>query len=273
MDNNWIVMLLAFGLAGMTCIFIAGMFVVLVIFFVRQARSTAKQFSYQPAQQGEEYLASVSLRPWSPTAWTDLSSHWDGWWLNRTSIGRSDGYSQGIITSCQDPKGPGWIAFTIERRQARSGMVVLNTSQQRVELKVASKSHLDRNIQVVTTIDGVEDGAIAVTAPSCTYHSKDGTVEARWIAEVRWNNEKYALNRLISRDVRYDALAVNGRNVATIADTWIRYPHPESVKPFHPVLQSVVEDLAPIEQNALLIALGLGLYYDSLRNRSYIYDW
>ena len=42
MDNNWIVMLLAFGLAGMICIFIAGMFVVLVIFFVRQARSTVR---------------------------------------------------------------------------------------------------------------------------------------------------------------------------------------------------------------------------------------
>ena len=266
-------MLLAFGLAGMICIFIAGMFIVLVIFFVRQARSTAKQFSYQPAQQGEEYLASVSLRPWSPTAWTDLSSHWDGWWLNRTSIGRSDGYAQGIVASCQDPHGARLDRFYIERHQARSGTVILKTSQQRVELKVTSKSHLDRNIQVVTTIDGVEDGAIAVTAPSCIYHSKDGAVEAHWIAEVRFNNEKYALNRLISRDVRYDPLAINGRNTAAITDTWIRYPHPESAKPFHPALQSVVEDATPIDQKVRLIALGLGLYYDSLRNRNYIYDW
>jgi len=98
-------------------------------------------------------------------------------------------------------------------------------------------------------------------------------VEAHWIAEVRRNNETYALNRLTSRDVSYDTLTVNGRNIAAITDTWIRYPHPESVKPFHPALQSVIEDPTPIEQNILLIALGLGLYYDSLRNRGYTYDW
>lgn len=127
---------------------------------------------------------------------------------------------------------------------------------------------------MVTTIDGMENGSIAVTAPSCIYRSKDGAVEAHWITEVRWNNEKFALNRLTSRDVRYDTLTVNGRNIAAITDTWIRYPHPESVKPFHPALQSVFEDPTPIEQNVLLIALGLGLYYNnSLRNRSYIYDW
>ena len=274
MENNWVIMLLAFGLAGLICIFIAVVLVALVIIFFRQARSTAKQFSYQPAQQGEEFLASASLSPWSPTAWTDLSSHWNGWWLNTTSIGRSDGHAQGIVASLKDPAGPGWIAFTIERYQARSGTVVLKTSQQRVELKITSKSHLDRNIQVVTTIDGLEDGAIAVTAPSCIYHSKDGAVGAHWIAEVRRGNEKYALNRLISRDVTYDMLTVNERNIVAITDTWIRYPHPESVKPFHPALQSAVKDLTPIEQNVLLIALGLGLYYDSLRNRQgYIYDW
>ena len=273
MDNNWIVMLLAFGLASFVCILIVAVFVGLAFFFFRQARFAGKQLRNQPALKGEEFLASVSLCPWSPTAWTDLSSHWDGWWLNRTSIGRSDGYAQGIVASCQDPKGPGWIAFTIQRRQARSGTVVLKTSQQRVELKVANKSHLDRNIQVVTTIDGVEDGAIAVTAPSCIYHSKDGAAEAHWIAEVRRGNEKFALNRLTSRDVSYDALTVNGRNTAAITDTWIRYPHPESAKPFHPALQSVVEDATPIDQKVRLIALGLGLYYDSLRNRSYIYDW
>ena len=273
MDNNSVILLLAFGLAGLICIFIAAVFAGLVFFFVRQARSAGQQFSNRPAQQGEEFLASASLRPWSPNALADLSSHWEGWWLNTTSIGRSDGYAQGIVASHKDPKNPGWIAFTIQRHQARSGTVVLKTSQQRAELKITSKSHLDRNIQVVTTIDGLEDGAIAVTAPSCTYHSKDGAVEVHWIAEVRWNNEKFVLNRLSSRDVRYDTLTVNGHTLAGITDTWIRYPHPENVKPFHPALQSVIEDPTPIEQNVVLIALGLGLYYDSLRNRRYTYDW
>ena len=273
MENNWVVMLLAFGSASLVCIIIVAVFVGLAFFFFRQARFAGKQFRNQPALKGEEFLASASLRPWAPNAWTDLSSHWQGWWLNTTSIGRSDGYAQGIVASHQDPKGPGWIAFTIQRHQARSGTVVLKTSKQRVELKVTSKSHLDKNIQVVTTIDGLDNGSIAVTAPSCIYHSKDGAAEAHWIAEVRWGNEKFALNRLTSRDVSYDILTVNGRDTAAITDTWIRYPHPESVKPFHPALQSVVKDPTLIEQNVLLIALGLGLYYDSLRNRSYIYDW
>ncbi len=273
MANNWVVVLLVCGLAGLMCIFIVAVFVVLAIFFFRQASSAAKQFSYRPAKQGEEFLASASLRPWTPNAWNDFSSHWEGWWLNTTSIGRSDGYTQGIVASQQDPKGSGWIAFTIQRHQARNGTIVLKTSQKRVELKVTSKSLQDKNIQAVTTIDGLENGSIAVTAPSCIYRSKDSAVEAHWTAEVRWNNEKFVLNRLTSRDVRYDTLTVNGRNIAAITDTWIRYPHPESAKPFHPALQSVLEDLTPIEQNVVLIALGLGLYYDSLRNRRYIYDW
>ena len=273
MDNNSVIMLLALGLAGLICIFIAVMFVALAFFFFRQGSYAANKFSYRPAQQGEEFLASASLRPWSPNAWVDLSSRWEGWWLNTTSIGRSDGYAQGVVASHQDPKGPGWIAFTIQRHQARSGPVVLITNQQRIELQVTSKSHLDKNIRVVTTIDGLENGSIAVTAPACIYRSKDGAVEAHWISEVRRNKETYAFGRLTSRDVRYDVLTVNGRNIAAITDTWIRYPHPESVKPFHPALQSVPEDLTSIEQNVVLIALGLGLYYDSLRNRSYIYDW
>jgi len=273
MDNNSIIMFLAFGLACLICIVIAAVFVVLAFIIFRSASSTAKKLSYRPEKQGEEFLASASLRPWSPDAWADLSSRWEGWWLNTTSIGRSDGYAQGVVASHQDPKGPGWIAFTIQRHQARSGPVVLKTSQQRIELQVTSKSHLDKNIRVVTTIDGLEDGSIAVTAPACIYRSKDGTVEAHWISEVRWNNERFALGRLSSREVRYDTLTINGRNIAGITDTWIRYPHPDNVKPFHPALQSAVEDLTPIEQNVVLIALGLGLYYDSLRNRRYIYDW
>jgi len=273
MDYNWVVVLLGLGLGGLVCIVVAAAFAGLAIFLVRQVRSASKQFSSRPAQQGEEFLASAPLRPWRPNAWTDLSSHWEGWWLNTTSIGRSDGYAQGVVASQQEPKGPGWIAFTVQRHQARSGTVVLKTSKQRVELMVTATSHLDRNIQVVASIDGLENGSIAVTAPACIYRSKDGAVEAQWIAEVRRNNERFALNRLTSRDVQHDALTVNGRNIAAITDTWIRYPHPESAKPFHPALQSVVEDPAPIEQDILLIALGLGLYYDSLRNRSYIYDW
>jgi hypothetical protein len=91
---------------------------------------------------------------------------------------------------------------------------------------------------------------------------------------VRRGNETYALNRLTSRDVNYDLLTVNGRKIAALTDTWIRFPHPISVRPYHPALQLVVKDLTPIEQNILLIALGLGLYYDSLRNRQgYIHDW
>jgi len=87
-------------------------------------------------------------------------------------------------------------------------------------------------------------------------------------------NETYALNRLTSRDLNHDLLTLNGRKIAGLTDTWIRYPHPESVKPFHPAVQSLIKDLTPVNQDVLLIALGLGLYYDSLRNRQgYIYDW
>lgn len=50
MDSNWAIMLFAFGLAGLICIFIAVVLIALVIIFFRRARSTAKQFSYRPAK-------------------------------------------------------------------------------------------------------------------------------------------------------------------------------------------------------------------------------
>jgi hypothetical protein len=143
----------------------------------------------------------------------------------------------------------------------------------RVELKVTARSVSDPNIRVVSFIDGVEDGAIEVNYPACRYRSQDGAVEAAWVAELRWNNETHAFKRLTSREVNYDAVMVNGREVASLTDTWIRYPHPESVKPFHAALRQVSNSMTSVDENVLLIALGIGLYYDSLRNRGYIYDW
>ncbi|MCE9646011.1 MAG: hypothetical protein K8S20_08430 [Chloroflexi bacterium] len=274
MDNNLVLILVIFGLGCLAFIFFLVIFIGAMIFFFRTASSTVKKMNTRPEKEGEEYLASAALREWGPDAWADLSSRWEGWWLNTTGLGRSDGYTQGVVASLQDPKGPGWMAFTLERHQARNGPVILKTSRGRIELKVTSKSVADKNIQVVTTVDGVEDGSIAVTYPNCLYRSKDGTLEARWVAEWRWNKEKSLLNRLTSREVNYDKLTVNGREIAAITDTWIRNPHPESTRPIHPALQSISRDLSGSEENVLLIALGLALYYDSLRNRQgYFYDW
>lgn len=274
MEPNLLFILLVFGLSCLVFFAFLAIFVVVIIFAIRSGAAWRKKFNERPDKMHEEYLAAATLRSWGPEAWTDLSSRWEGWWHNTSGLGRIDGYEQAIVKSHQDPKGPGWIAFTIERHEARSGPVILKTSGQRIELQVTSKGISDRNLQVITTIDGVEDGSIAVTYPNCTYHSKDGAVEAHWVAEWRMKSEVNALGRLISRDVRYDVLTVNGRAVASITDTWIRNPHPESTKPIPAALQSVSPDLTPVEQNILLIALGLALHYDSLRNRElYTYDW
>lgn len=273
MDPNTLTITLTLIVSCFVCLTMLLVLGIVGFFLFRQGSSTAKTFKNQPAKQGEEYLASASLLEWSPAAWPDLSSRWDGWWFNRRVINRHEGYTQGIVGSLNDPKGESWIAFTLQRQQVRTGTLVLKTSLKRVELKVTARSVSDPNIRVVSFVDGVEDGAIVVNYPSCVYRSRDGAVEAAWVAELRWNNETHAFNRLTSREVNYDAVTVNGREIASLTDTWIRYPHPESVRPFHPALQRVSESLALVEENVLLIALGLGLYYDSLRNRGYIYDW
>ena len=273
MDPNTLTITLTLIVSCFVCLTMLLVLGIVGFFLFRQGSSTAKTFKNQPAKHGEEYLASASLLQWSPAAWSDLSSRWGGWWMNRSVFGRSEGYTQGIAGSLKDPKGEGWIAFTLQRQQVRTGTLVLRTSQKRVELKVTARSVTDPNIRVVSFIDGVEDGAIVVNYPSCRYRSNDGAVEAAWVAELRWNNETHAFNRLTSREVNYDAVTVNGREIASLTDTWIRYPHPESVKPFHPALRQVSDSMTSVDENVLLIALGLGLYYDSLRNRGYIYDW
>lgn len=273
MDPGILTVALTIMLACFACLI---MFLVLGIvgfFLFRQGSSTAKTFKNQPAKQGEEFLASAPLRPWSPAAWADLSSRWEGWWFNRKVINRHEGYTQGVVRSLADPNGDGWIAFTLQRQQVRTGTLVLKTSLKRVELRVTARSVTDPNIRVVSFIDGVEDGAIEVNYPSCRYRSQDGAVEEAWVAELRWNNETHSFNRLTSREVNYDRVTVNGREIASLTDTWIRYPHPESVKPVHPALQQVAESLTPPDEKVMLMALGLGLYYDGLRNRGYIYDW
>jgi len=273
MDPNTLTLALTLMVSCFVCLTMLLVLGIVGFFLFRQGSSTAKTFKNQPEKQGEDFLGSASLRPWSPSAWADLSSRWEGWWFNRRVINRHEGYTQGVVGSLQEPKGAGWMAFTIQRQQVRTGTVILTTSQKRVELKVTARSVSDPNIRVVTFIDGVEDGAITVNYPSCHYRSQDGAVEAVWVAELRWNNETHAFKRLTSREVNYDTITVNGREVASLTDTWIRYPHPESVKPFHPALRQVSDSMTSVDENVLLIALGMGLYYDSLRNRGYIYDW
>ena len=275
MNNNSVILILVFGLTCLTFIFIAVIFIVLAIIFIRSTSSTTKKFSYRPDKQDEEFLASASLRSVESQCMVSISPV-AGRAGGAIVLGSAEVMDIPRVLSrlSRTLRVPGGSPLPSNGIKPEMVLAILKTSQQRIDLKVTSKGVSDTNIQVVTTIDGLEDGSIVVTYPTCTYRSKDGAVEAHWIAELRWNNETHVLNRLTSRNVRYDTLTVNGRNIAAITDTWIRYPHPESTKPFHPTLQSVIEDLTSIEQNVLLIAVGLGLYYDSLRNRqSYVYDW
>jgi hypothetical protein len=266
-------MALLFLVLGCGCLAIAIIAGGAIFLFARGSRGVAQKFTTQPTQQGEEFLTSASLRPWELGAWADLSNRWEGWWKNIIQPGRQEGYTQGVVKSLRAPDGAGWVAFTIQRQQVRNGRVILQNSDRRAELRITSQSRLDPNVQMETLLDGVEAGTITVTYPSCVYHSADGAVEAHWVSELRWNNERYVGNRMTARDVTYDDLIVNGRRVAALVDTWARCPHPQSTRPFAPALQAVATDMSAAEEGALLIALGMALYNDAIRNRRYIYDW
>lgn len=271
--------ILVFVLIGLAIFLsLAAIFAVVSVLFLRKAVSTYRKIEQEPAQSAEDFLKSAQLRPWTPDAWADLSGRWEGWWRNWSSPFRQEGKVRGVVKSLREPEGPGWISFTVERQQLRSGVVVLRTSERRVELKIQANSRLDPNVRGEAWLDGAPAGSISVDFPTCVFRGTDGTTEARWTWDFRWNNEVRVLNRVVSRDLYYDPVDLDGRTIAALIDTWIRYPHPESDVPIPPALRSVEAGLDDAEQGVLLIVLAMSLYYDSLRWQlrgkiDVIYDW
>ena len=215
--------------------------------------------------KGEDYLAAASLRPWNHNAWNDLSSHWDGWWWDTSGINGNNGYAHGIITSLQDPIGPGWIAFTNNRHELSNAEIVLKTSQQRVELRITSNNKFDQNIRVAASIDGVENGSIQVTFPDCSYQNTDGTVTGGWNVKTRSSSGWYILGQPVSqKKVFYNSIVVNGRTIANLTDRWFRTTKTKNTNPYPPALQPVSPQLPLVEQNVLLIGIALGMYFDAM---------
>ena len=258
---------------GIMCIALLVFGACIYFFIIRASRfntTLQSELSFPPA---EDFLASAALREWELGAFSDLSCRWKGEWYDITRLGRYEGYTRGVVKSLRDPDGLGWTAFAInsDHRKERDGLIVLTTSVQRVELKVTGQ-RFDPNVQVQTSINGIECGSIAVTYPNCSYQNVDRVTEAQWTPVLR-SKRAYAFNKLIVYDPVYYPLIVNNRPVASLADMWIRNPQVGSQKPFPSALQSVRGDLDDNEQGILLIMLGMSLYFDSLHIRRLRYDW
>ena len=250
-------------ISGVFCFSIV--FIGVAAFLIIKASSSKPYIPEKPMAKGEDYLASASLRPWNPNAWNDLSSHWDGWWWDTSGIFGNNGYGHGIIASTQDPMGPGWIAFTNNRHELKNAVIVLKTSQQRVELKITSKSKWDQNIDVSASVDGVENGSLEVTFPNCSYRSTDGTVTGAWNVKINSSSEVYILGQSVSnKKVLYDSIVVNGQPIANLTDRWFRTTKTKNTNPYPPALQLVSPQLSHIEQNILLIGIALGMYFDTM---------
>lgn len=255
--------------APIACFIVIGLAVFAGIAFIifRAAGAEIEDIARHSPQKSQEFLEAAVLRPWESGTWVDLSSRWEGTWRSVSALGRQEGYTQGVVRSLNNPARPGWIAFTVRRQQFKNARVILKTSDRRVELTVTGQGVFDPNLKVETVLDGRETGTLTVTYPACVYRSADGAVEAQWMTPVRMNQLTHVMGRVLNRDVKYNSLSVNGRQIAAINDTWVRNPHPESTAPIHPALQSTAGSLTPAEEGALLIALGLALYYDSIRRR------
>ena len=260
MDSGTTLFIL-FLLAGCGLFFFSVVFIALAGFFIISKSTSSKAYSETIILKDEDYLASATLRPWSPNAWTDMSSHWDGWWSGFDGLGKSEAYAHGTITSSQDPTGPGWMAFTIHRQELRNAEIVLKTSQQRLELKITSKHIWDQNIRGSALIDGLENGSIEVNYPACIYRDNNGAVATGWNVKLRSfrpNTFKWTIH--------YDPIAGNGRAVASIIDTWYRTSQFKDIKPYPPALH-LTGAITPTEQNILLAGIALCLYYESLAHR------
>jgi hypothetical protein len=246
----------------------------LIFLFVKRIASFNKMLTAElPVPSAENFVDSAVLRPWETDGLRDLSCHWKGDWRNTTRLGRYEGYTRGIIQSLCEPDGTGWLAFTIDsdNRQVRQGIIRLKTSMQQIELKI-SGDRLSLSMQVQACVDGSNWGSITVAYPTCVYRSRDGFSEARWAPVLR-PKRLYIPGKLIVADPHYYPLIVNNRQVAALADLWIRQPQTGKPRPFPAALQAVSPGLSANEEAILLMMLGMSLYFDTLKNWRIRYDW
>jgi hypothetical protein len=252
-----------FGLGGL-------MFIVMAISFFKSAgrigQAMTTPLEYPDA---EVFIHDAQVRPWVDTAWNDLSVRWQGKWYRQVQLGVESEYANGVIESVQEPNTPGWIAFSVQRRNTRDATIIVKTSEARIDITVTSKSRLDPNVQATVKVDGTEAGTVAVTYPNNVYRSNDGRYEARWVNDLRWKGIKW----LTADDIVYDIVTVNNRPIGAWADTWINFPDPQRKPPFPPATKDVALDMSKDEAYIYLIALGMTLYTNRLLRRKGYRDW
>lgn len=265
--------------ASLGC-FTALVFGGLLILFITSFRDVLT--TKPSAPPAEDFLASVTLRPWEPGAASDISCRWKGKFSYFARLGHYESYTRGVVKSFRDPDGPGWFAFTVDsdhRRGERKAVIRLKTSAQLFQMEINGPL-LQPTMHVQVWLDGMELGSVTVSHspsiqtyhPTCLYRSADRATQAEWSPVFRPKGA-FFLNKVFDYDPDYYPLIINNRTVASIADIWIRNPRANAQRPFPAAVRLMNNDLGAEEQNSIIMMLGLSLYFDTLRTHRRFKDW
>lgn len=144
----------------------------------------------------------------------------------------------------------GWLAFHIDHHGRLKGNITMQTSAHALALEITweKKRGLRPPARVTITANGQPFGAIR--PPDFTLSDSEGN-------EMRI----YPHDTGLQVGQAFHPLRIGGRAVAEIGDGWLQQP--VSIGSRKPALRNVVPDLDSQEEQWLLVAIALELYFES----------
>ena len=200
-----------------------------------------------PKVDGDVFLAQTraELLPWSREVFADLSNRWKADWR---TIGRR-GYFQGAVQSLSRPE-EAWLAFHIDHYGWLRGGITMRTSAHEVTLQITweKRRGLRPPAQVSITTTGQPLGTIRL--PDFALMDSAGNAIGA-----------YPHDTGLHIGQAFHPLQMGGRAVAEIGDGWLIQPI--TLGSPKPALRNVIPDLGPQEEQWLVAALALELYFGS----------
>ena len=234
-----------------------GVFVLLgfglvILMILRQSQPYSAQEMGQAEASASDFISRTvpTLRPWQPSALTELSCQWQG-----TRGGFTIGQYQGVVKSLSNPDGPSLLAYHLSLKGSR-GFLRLHTSEREVRLDIeANQAHVTVQGRPLGSIH-LHEGTILDSGgqPIGRYHRYRG---------LRWQVSSAPTSS------RYGPLELHGRTVAEVNDGLVRSGGLlTGSAATRPLVRNLVPDLTPGEENWLLALVALELYHCGIRYRN-----
>ncbi len=218
---------------------------------------------------GEEFLVQVGgrLLPWRGDALADLAAHWRGNWRLVTGAGIR-GQFQGVVKSLGQPEAEGWLAFHLDRPEAKRARLVMRTSGKEFTFDVRLEAAFPMRGEVDILLDGRPFGRI---------HLPDGDLlDAEGRAIGHYRRPRLTVHTVGMVPQSYTPIVIGERTIAELTCLWMRLPGRFKGRFYYsftplptpwPALRNIASEISPEEENWLLSLVGLELFYDTAWSR------